>query len=196
MIETLNHKVLSFGIIVVLPLLIFSCVSIQKYPSEWPPLISIENDKCHNISGTYENEGQWADKSDTSLIRLADYFFPKGVDVKPLGVTHVQITQSDDDTMEILFWNNENLVDKKIYLRKRNEYTCTSEGIKISFGTLTTTQMGEGLMPVSVNWAAMYLKKNTSGELVAKFTSSGVGLVIVMPVSGFSSFYGRFKQID
>jgi len=174
-------KVMRFNIIVAIPLLISSCMSIQKYPSEWPPLIDIEDQICPNISGSYVNDGEKTDGIITSLLGKWE-------------ATHFQINQLHDDTLEILFLDNDTLVDKNIYSKKKGEYSCTPEGVRISFGTKASTQIGEGLMPVSLNWASLYLTKNTDGELVVKATSSGMGLVVVFPVAGYAADYARFKQ--
>lgn len=183
--------------IMLLLLLLSSCVSHQKYPLEWPPLISIANEKCPDISGIFVNEGERPDKTKRYLsdaFEKTEMYKDIGQRKKDVDVTHVKINRPDNDTLEILFWNNDTLVDKNIYSRKKKEYSCTPEGIRIPLGSGVSSQMGEGIIPVGINWLTLYLTKNTDGELVIRYTSSGVGLALIVPIAGSTSDYVRFRQ--
>jgi hypothetical protein len=180
----------------------------QRYPSDWPSLIQLEDEKCPDISGTYVNEGEMTNKT---YVYLSDIFGKTKIYSSPqekislgtisiqlprhdIPVTHVEINQSNGDTLQILFWKNDKLVDKSIYSK---EYTCTPEGITIRLASGVSFPIldAKGITPVIMGSLTVDIRKNKDGELVIRYTSSSMGLAFfVVPVAGSASDYFRFKQ--
>ena len=100
----------SIIITIILSCLFFtSCASYQKYPSEWVELILPQDERCLDISGTYMNWGETADKQGTYLTTLF------GFEEASLAISQVQITQKDNDKLEISVWCEQSLLYGKVF---------------------------------------------------------------------------------
>jgi len=175
-----------FAIIALFLLILYSCVSQQSYPTDWPPLNSLDNDKCPNISGRYSDAGEMTNKTKVSLSDV----FGKS----KLKITHVEIKQANEDTLQMLFWDSDNLVDESIY---SIGHKCLPEGIPIRLVSRVYFPIkdAKGITPVSMNSFTVVLTKNINGELVIGYTYSSMEMVFfVFPVANSASDYLRFKQ--
>lgn len=197
-----------------------SCASHQKYPSEWSALIPIEGDTCPDISGTYDIKDEGTSRRyvpddpnrKTFLVQTTDdtlshlylyevfpmkYFISRG---RISDATHAQISQPDDDTLEIVFLDNQGLIDKKIYSRKKKEYACSPKGITLNWGhgSLSyglTHGMG-GTYPYAMGATGAgkyYLAKSIDGSLIIKEEGTALGVFIIIPFGESYDIWNRFK---
>jgi len=113
-----------------------------------------------------------------------------------IPVTHVEIDQSKEDTVQIFFWKNDTLVDKNIYLKQKGEYTCGSEGVEIGVASGISFPIldAKGIMPVIMGSLTIQMTKNTDRDLVVRYTESNAGLIFIIPVAGSATDYCRFRQ--
>jgi hypothetical protein len=174
--------------IVTLSLLLTSCMMHEKYPSSWGDLIPVDKNKCPDISGIYMNTG--GKSALTHILGLKDT-------VGETHVTHVQITQLKDGTLEISGWDmvgdEKKLVDKKSYPKRK--YSCTSDGIRAS-SHIEGGIVPEGLGGFGAEFDSYYLTKNTDGDLVAKETGTAIGFSWIIPAIGFGTNWYRFPHED
>lgn len=178
--------------IVELSLLLTSCAMHNQYPSSWGGLITVEENKCTDISGIYRNTGE-KEKG------VSEYKLSKILGFKDeIGETHVKITQLKDDTFEISGWDTvgdeQKLVYKKSYPERK--YSCTPEGVKASSHT-ESTFVPEGLGAFGTMTGSFYLTKNTDGDLVVKDTGTVIGLsMLIIPMIGAGTDWYRFPHED
>jgi len=203
-----------------------SCASHLKYPSEWSALVSIEDNKCPDISGKYAIAGEtieeplshesenvttynWTaspvEKADNKIRSLYLYeVFPARYFIFRGGVTdatYAQISQPNDDTLEIFFMNDQGLIDKKIYSVTKKEYACSPKGISFPFDkghamTGVTTGMA-GPVPFAFgmgNWGKYYLNRSIDGCLILKEEGTVMALIFIIPIWGSYETWHRFKQ--
>ena len=141
-----------------------ACVSHEKYPPDWAPIVKPSND-CLTISGTYN------DDSSSKILPLC-YFLTSQV-IKSCNLNnktvYVQINKGDDDALIVIAWNESTRLAEKIY--KKNEYTCTDGGIEISMGMDLTDGGVLGL-----EWHKLTLKKASDDSLVVMCRGGGFGL--------------------
>ncbi len=200
----LSSYIVLFIVSIVLSSLFLTSCSHQKYPSEWAALVPIEENKCPDIRGSYVIASEVIDKPPRPLYeseRQPAYYGAIPVEkkedkIQPLhlyevfprkdtlfkGVfkwdltyaTYVQISQPDDDTLEVSFLNDNGLIDKRIYSVMKKEYACSPKGISFSFsqgfshGGIATGGM-VGPVPVIVivtSWGKYYLAKSIDGCLI------------------------------
>lgn len=180
-----KYKVSITTTIVLSCLFFASCASYQKYPSEWAELILPQDERCLDISGTYMNLGEKADKQSTYLSTLFDF------EETPSTMTKIQIIQLDNDKLEISAWYEQKLVSKKAYSKRNKEYSCSSRGVEIPIGKGEKTVGGAGESII------IYLAKSTDGALVIERKSSTGGYsLLYIPMVGSTSEWFRFKPID
>jgi hypothetical protein len=190
-----------------------SCASHQKYPSEWPALISVDANTCPDISGTYviEDEGvvlrykseDDANRKAFTVLRTDNalshlylyevfpmkYFISRG---RINDATHAQISQPDDDTLEIAFLNNQGLIDKKIYSRKKKEYACSPKGINFLFSHGGGVFLSSGYLGAG-SGGKYYLAKSIDGSLIIKEEGTALGVFIIIPFGESYDIWNRFK---
>ena len=171
--------------------LLTSCVY-HKHPSEWPGLISMQNEKCSNISGVYYYLG-----STTADRGEMPFFSDKSGRTRYFRLIH------DDEFLKVEFLSDDGPVDfaareKNCVLPKnvlaKNEFSCTSDGINIPLKPTVTADFGEGLSPLTVTSMRVYLTKNTEGDIVLKCSYTGVQLLLFIPVPFGGTEYARFTK--
>lgn len=199
-----------------------SCASHQKYPSEWPALISVDANTCPDISGTYaiEDEGvvlRYKSEDDANrkafTVRRTDnalshlylyevfpmkYFISRG---RVTDATHAQIVYPDNDTLEVSFLNDKGLLDKKNYSLKKKEYSCSPKGINVPFGgrggVLSGVSQGMGGgVPYAMaagGSGKYYLAKSTDGSLIVKEEGTAFGVFMIIPFWEKYEIWHRFK---
>jgi hypothetical protein len=174
-------------ILLLLPGLVVTWLSYQRYPSEWEPLS--DTNGC-NISGVYSNMGEDVDGTPHPLIRLlhnASVETPEG------DVTTVQITQPDDNTLEFSFWRGKELVQKKARLQNKRDYHCSSKGIGLTFSetaTRGTSCEWKGM------WGSYFFSKSADGSLVVHKSGFEAGILLVAPIVGPDSLWYKFEKAD
>jgi hypothetical protein len=220
-----HYIVLLVGITILSSLFLTSCASHLKYPSEWSALVSIEDNKCPDISGRYviagetieephlyESEEAFTDwtanpveKADNKIRTLylyevfpIKYFISRGAIT---GAAYVQISQPDDDTLEISFMNDQGLIDKKIYSITKKEYVCSPLGISFPFSQgHTMAGMATGMagpIPFAMgmgNWGKYYMNKSIDGCLILKEEGTVMVFFVMIPMWRSYETWHRFKQ--
>jgi hypothetical protein len=163
-------------------LLFISCASYQKYPSEWAELILTQDERCSDISGTYMNSGEGADKQGTYFSVLS------GVEVAPLAVSQVKIIQNYNDELEISVWYKQILLYGKVFSKRYQEYNCSSKGVEIP---------AMDRARAAVARTTLYLARSKDGSLVVERKSNdGDDFLLNVPMVGNSYEWYRFKPVE
>ena len=178
-----------YVLLVLLPL-IYSC-SFATYPSQWSPMIPIQNQKCPNLSGVYWNDGIGSDGGNTHFYY--DKTYP---------VTHFQLIH-DDEFLKILFFRDDKLVDvgsmytacivPKNVLRK-SQCSCGDSGISIPTRPVIATEFSKGMVPLSGGLMGAKITKTIEGDLIAKVNATGIAFVVFIPVPFSITEYVRFIE--
>lgn len=163
-------------------LLFTSCASYQKYPSEWTELISPRDETCSDISGTYINLGEGADKQGTYFSVLS------GVEVAPLAISQVKIIQNYSDELEISVWYKQSLLYGKVFSKRDQEYNCSSKGVELRSMDRARDAIAK---------TTLYLVKDKNGSLVVERKSTdGDDFLLNIPMVGNSYEWYRFKPVE
>jgi len=170
-------------IAVILSCLLFtSCASYQRYPSEWAELILPRDERCFDISGTYVNLGERADKQATYFTALS------GFEGAPLAISQIQITQKDNDKLEISVWYEQRLFYGKVFSKGNKEYNCSSKDVEISVMDRART---------AAAGATLFLARNRDGALVIERKSNdGDNFLLNVPMVGNTYEWYRFKPAE
>jgi hypothetical protein len=182
-----RNPIWSLFIILLLLTGLTACAFYQKYPADWAVVVSIEKNKCPDISGTYKNLGESKQKGDEHK-RLDRILIPQSLISDSISVN---IHQSNEDTLEISFWKGQKLILKKIYSKENKEFSCSPQGIRIRYKDWFG---GEGF-ELGMEWGWLYLAKSTDGALVVNQRSKVFGVLFFIPVFGSGSTWYRFNQM-
>jgi hypothetical protein len=102
--------------------------------------------------------------------------------------SYVKINKGDDDVLIVTVWNENTKLAEKIY--KKEEYTCTDEGIEIRKGVEVTTEWVLGL-----GWDKFTLIRDTDGSLVLMYGMRNFGLFgALFPVAADQIQYYKYSQ--
>jgi hypothetical protein len=207
------YKILLIGCALLCALYSTSCVSQPKYPSQWPALIPIEDESCPDISGTYDikdegtprrNVPQDPNRKTFSAETTSDtvthlylyevvpmkFFFTRG---RIAYATHAEIVQPDDDTLEIYFFDDKGLIDKKIYSLQKKEYACSWAGIIFPF----CQGGGSSIGSVGVSGCGKYiLARSIDGSLIIREEGIASGVFLYIPFGGVYNIWHRFKVYE
>jgi hypothetical protein len=202
------YKILFIGCALLCALYSTSCVSQPKYPAEWPALIPSEDDRCPDISGTYDIKDEGTPRRNvpdgshrkTFSMQTTDervshlylyevfpmkFFFTRG---RIAYATHAEIVQPDDDTLDISFFDDKGLIDTKIYSLERKEYACSWAGILFPFC------QGSSSGSVGVGGCGKYfLAKSIDGSLIIREEGFASGVFLYIPFGGVYNIWHRFK---
>jgi len=172
------------GIIVLYCLFFTSCTSHQKYPAEWSELILPGDERCVDISGTYENLGETVKGRGAFMSTLFDF------EETPSGVTQLQIAGTNNGKIEISAWHKQKLVSRKIYSKGNEQYSCSSKGVEIPIGRIEKSG-------AEAEGGILYLNKSRDGALVIerKTSAGGYSLLYIPMVSSSYEWY-RFKPLE
>ncbi len=154
------------------------------YPNKWGKLIPKRDTGCLDVTGRYINMGDDADHPKRpigfSLLLYQD----------KRKISHIQISQTSSDSIEITLWDESNLVDRKYY-KKDRDYFCTNEEIALKSNTELVGENVIGLMKTK-----HILMKSDDGYLVIKQHSEGAGLAFgFIPMGGGDYQWYRFKEM-
>jgi hypothetical protein len=161
-------------------LFLTSCASYQKYPSEWSQLILPQDKRCPDISGTYINLGERADKQPAYLTTVL------GFEEIPLAVVQIQIAATDNGKLEISVWYEKTLVYKKAFSEVNKEYNCSSKGVEIPIMDRARAAVAK---------TTLFLAKSKDGALIIdRKSNDGDNLLLNIPMVGNSYEWYRFKS--
>jgi hypothetical protein len=165
-----------------LSLILCACVLHEQYPNDWAPLIKPQKD-CLNITGTYKDDSS---KRQPSLSYLLTGTEVKSSDLNKTN--YVQINKGDNDALVVIVWNDNTKLAEKIY--KKDDYTCTDEGIETREGMEVTTEWILGLA-----WGKVTLIRATDGSLVVMRGISNLGLFgVLLPIAADQIQYYKYSQ--
>lgn len=169
-----------------LTLLCSGCVSIESYPDSWEPIVEGKS-TCADISGTYSESGETPSGERTISLknRLLDNPPPS---LKP---TRVVINLSQDGSLlQFKFLDQDVSLHEQELRLADNEFSC-EKGVL----TLSKTEgiNREGVLALQSGSIQLY---RVNSMLVAKSSSGGVGVMLLIPVVGYGTYYARFPSVD
>lgn len=179
-------------------LLLIGCVQIEKYPDEWGALnAGTQTEICPKISGVYGNVGEkpdgkraWlghmlsgATEADSKVAREARYQYWKDLS----AATRVQLLLKDGPTLAIA------VVGEGIHREwsvPNTQFECRTGAIIIHQGGV---KGGDNAIAVGSGSLSLY---RTGDRLILNSSGGGVGVLLFVPVVGYSSGWARFSLIE
>jgi len=157
----------------------FSTGEIKPYPSTWPAVATTPSGQCPNISGEYQNSGDWNAESgscggkhpakaawncDSSLA--GNLVKMKAVDFDELlgarNAYTIKLQQPDPDTLEVYFPSESS--PPKIFKRSQGDFDCDSSSLKFSTtGTVFSDEKSSTLHDVGITAAELLLLPGAAG---------------------------------
>ncbi|PYM91114.1 MAG: hypothetical protein DME04_20005 [Candidatus Rokuibacteriota bacterium] len=164
------------------------CVfSHPEYPSSWAAQVG--GSTCSVLSGTYEDRGVEGETGASvfrgQAVSLSRHLFPG----QTSRATAFVVTALAADTLEIAAWDGPRLVKSLRLLAASGDYRCRAGAAEIS----ATALVGEQVAGVQTD--RYRLSKAGDGSLVLKHSSSGFGLILVIPVGGSEDRWYRFNRL-
>ena len=160
-------------------------ISHPDYPASWSPLVG--GAACSVLSGTYEDRGVEGETGAGVFrghaVSLSRILFPGETG----RATVVVVTALATDTLEIAAWDGTRLLKSLRLLAAGGDYRCRAGAAEIS----ATALIGEQVAGVQTD--TFKLSKAGDGSLVLKHSSSGFGVIVVIPVGGSEDRWYRFK---
>lgn len=165
-----------------LSLILFACAFHEQYPPDWAPLVKPSRD-CWTITGMYNDDSS---KKQHPLSYVLTGTRVKSPDLNKSN--YVQINKGDNDVLIVTVWNESIRLAEKIY--KKDDYTCSDEGMEISKGTEVTTDWVLGLSRDKIT-----LIKAADGSLVVMYEGGLVGLFgALFPIAVDEIHYYKYSQ--
>jgi len=160
-------------------------ISHPDYPASWSP--QVEGATCTVLTGTYEDRGVEGDTGAAVVrgqtVSLSRILFPG----ETARATVVVVTALATDTLEIAAWDGTRLLKSLRLLAASGDYRCRAGAAEIS----ATALIGEQVAGAQTD--TFKLSKAGDGSLVLKHSSSGFGLIVVIPVGGSEDRWYKFK---
>jgi hypothetical protein len=160
-------------------------ISHPDYPASWSP--PVDGPTCSVLSGTYDDRGVEGETGAAvfrgQAVSLSRILLPGETG----RATVVVVTALATDTLEIAAWDGTRLLKSLRLLAASGDYRCRAGAAQIS----STALVGEQVPGVQTD--AFKLSKAGDGSLVLKHSSSGFGVIVVIPVGGSEDRWYRFK---
>jgi hypothetical protein len=164
--------------------LITGCSTTVLYPSAWSPLVTEPG--CKSISGTYLNRGEAAGKYSTFL---SDWLVRSGSQEKNRLSSYQQLSIILDHKNQIVIsgLNEDGSSDQLVNIEN---HECREGSISFNFSGVHN---GDNVASLESSWRHLH----KSGDyLVVESTSSGVGIVLLIPVVGSANNWARFLSVE
>ncbi len=175
------------------------CISSHmKYPAAWAPLSSVEKDTCPSITGKYQivSEPRSTHYSCKYIGRghscrsLAEELIGEDVvlaqhswlEIEEIGEVELKVTTSTDAISE----------DTLVTSEKVMSFGCNENGVIVKVSGEFRAE--DGAIGFNSGFRKYFLTAS-DGSLVMKETSSGGGLVFVVPVAGSSMEWWKWQPI-
>ncbi|KQC10902.1 MAG: hypothetical protein APR62_11045 [Smithella sp. SDB] len=169
-------------LLICLSIILCSCTFHEQYPPDWAPLVKPSKD-CWTITGMYNDDSS---KKQHPLSYVLTGTRVKSPDLNKSN--YVQINKGDNDVLIVTVWNENTRLAEKIY--KKDDYTCSDEGIEISKGVEVIPEVILGLGRDKYT-----LMRAADGALVVMYGSSGFGLFgALIPVAVDEIHYYKYSQ--
>ena len=173
-------------LLLIIILSIYGCFSHPKYPQNWS---SVQKEtKCPDIGGHYKNRGETETNGEYKPYLYSILFGGETKDIR--SVKSIKIYQK---TNELLFEAYANGSLFKSRVAKINPDDCGDGFIQINVPEPEGAINRDGV--VGYTWEAIRISKDMQGNLIIRNDSSGVGIVLLIPVAGSQWSWYRFSQI-
>lgn len=167
----------------------------SPYPENWPANVSATPLQCPDLTGSYENFGNWSDGDRFVLARL---FFPLGPsdplmnNYELLAVSHVTIDRRGDDSHAIKAWvGNELLMERVLAV---SELKCL-DGRYIYHDTSLGIDGVAPFLPVFHHSSIDRLfSVATDGSLIIENHEFTMGVGIVIPLAVNAKYWYKFPR--
>lgn len=189
MIRTVRGFFKIFSIIVA-ALLVMSCVTYQRLPSDWAPTVSASGDMCPQIYGNYNNIGEDANKIERLLVML--FFEKEASNDQTLQnkllyrTTHIAFQQQDQDSLGITAWRDKEMLCSKTLSMKAGDFQCENGWL-----TINSTLVHYGGLVMMKTWDTIRIAR--SGEyLLVRSEGKGAGTIFLFPAVVSDTAWMRF----
>lgn len=167
------------------------CSSHGVYPEEWDALSSVNGDSCPVITGVFRNPGERAvppgGSPQYSPPFLSSFFFEDTA--AAAGARRVRITGHAESQLSIELLGGHMSPGPRI-LQTQEHYRCEDGWLLMkSFNWIA--ENASGFESITYRF-----RKANDDALVVQVSSSGVGVVFVIPFAGSSSEWYRFFEAD
>jgi len=155
------------------------CVWTQPLPDAWPDVSSAEGATCDWINGVYYDKGESGTSNKPSLSRMLDWSEEKA-SPETLSITYVSgaslvvVGGSDASSFS--------------HVPPSSQFSCVDGTLRISRSVGINREGVLGYENVT------HLLYPANGFLIVKSTTSGVGIVLLIPVVGSYTYYYRFAR--
>ncbi|UCD54701.1 MAG: hypothetical protein JSV93_04040 [Candidatus Omnitrophota bacterium] len=170
-------KIKYLAILLMFPVLLSSCAFHQRYPSDWAQPIT--NEKV-DITGGYNN-------TDKDGFFLSAFIFNDIEWERQKSITHVEIKQFGNQEIEFVAWNEDTIIDKKLFPLTKGDYRLISGGIKKRNNRFVSEQ---GVIGMERGY--IIFTKSADGYLILKSRSKVMGMCFFIPVAGSEKKWYRF----
>jgi hypothetical protein len=156
-----------------------------EYPASWSPQVG--GATCSVLSGTYDDRGIEGETGAAvfrgQAVSLSRILFPG----ETARATQVVVTALSTDTLEIASLDGTRPLKSLRLLASSGDYRCRAGAAEIS----TTALIGEQAPGGQSD--AFKLTKAGDGSLVLKHSTSGFGMILVIPIGGSEDRWYKFR---
>ncbi|MDR9440295.1 MAG: hypothetical protein RI841_12520 [Halomonas sp.] len=167
------------------------CSSHGIYPVEWGDLSPAAGDSCPLLTGMYQNGGERAvpegGSPQYSPPYLTSYFFADTA--AAARAKRVRITGDANAVLTVEALGKDASLEPRI-LQRQDHYRCEDGWLLLESSRWVAEQVS-GFESMTYRF-----RKTNDGALVVQVSSSGVGVVFVVPVAGSSTEWHRFLPVE
>lgn len=193
-------KVAIFSIVLIITLT-NGCSHTQPYPSQWPPLASLSQEQCFDISGSYRALSEPdPGNTDQRNLSLLYFLFERDLENRPaikISVTDTMIAtlkqrgSQGDHFLKITLHEGPTVIYEEELSERKGDFQCSSSEIEIDHGWR--------FININVGPASQKdiykLLKDEEGSLILKGVSTGGGAIMfVLPVWGKGIEWWRWEK--
>ncbi|MEX1299297.1 MAG: hypothetical protein AB1Z38_02430 [Desulfotignum sp.] len=167
------------------------CSSHGVYPVEWGALSPAGGNSCPLLSGVFQNAGERAvpegGSPQYSPPYLSSYFFADTAAAARAKRVRITGDPNGDLMIELL---GEDVSLEPVILQRQDGYRC-EDGWLLLAASRRMAENVSGFESMTYRFRRTY-----EGAMVVQVSSSGVGVVFVVPVAGSSTEWHRFLPAE
>lgn len=172
-------------------LALVGCVSFEKYPPSWEPLVQQDPADCPTIGGAYLDEGASSVKEPVPSLS-----FIIGGNRREHLYSHTSIEQSDKDTLVVHFWTKGSVAESKTLHRSSGDFNCT--GGRLVFARGEPFIGGHGMV-LWIGGSSLHFEVTPMPHaLIVDRKEFGAGVVapllIPIPIAGGGNNWFRYER--
>jgi len=176
--------------------------TIAQPPQEWPKAVSLPNDTCINLTGSYINkaveapdnaDADWHKKRPSWSIYLSELlvpYIPTRDFVEHKWADTVELSGVEGGKLEIILKKN----NKKIFQKTLNEnaeFTCSPQGL-----VMKSRSSPDNMMGITERFEEKIFAKAVDGSILVSEQKTDVGVTMFIPNAGKVVQRYRFLPVD